>query len=47
VPLIAEMVNLPIPPAYPALPFSPDQRRKRLFAALRDGSSAPPDCGRW
>ena len=34
VPLIAEMLNLPIPEKYPPLLFSPDQRRKRLFAAL-------------
>jgi class 3 adenylate cyclase/tetratricopeptide (TPR) repeat protein len=34
VPLIAEMLNLPIPPRYPPLMFAPDQRRKRLFAAV-------------
>jgi len=34
VPLIAEMLDLPIPATYPPLLFSPDQRRKRLFAAL-------------
>ena len=33
VPLIAELLDLPIPEKYPPLPFSPDQRRKRLFAA--------------
>jgi class 3 adenylate cyclase/tetratricopeptide (TPR) repeat protein len=34
VPLIAEMLNLPIPERYPKLMFAPDQRRKRLFAAV-------------
>ena len=34
VPLIAELLDLPIPEKYPPLPFSPNQRRKRLFAAL-------------
>lgn len=34
VPLIAEMLNLPIPDKYPALLFAPDQRRKRLLADL-------------
>jgi len=34
VPLIAEMLNLPIPEKYPPLMFAPDQKRKRLLAAL-------------
>jgi len=34
VPLIAEMLNLPIPEKYPPLIFAPDQKRKRLLAAL-------------
>ena len=32
VPLIAEMLNLPIPEKYPPLMFAPDQKRKRLLA---------------
>ena len=34
VPLIAEMLNLPVPQKYPPLIFSPEQRRKRLLAVL-------------
>ena len=34
VPLIAEMLNLPIPQKYPPLLFAPDQKRKRLLATL-------------
>ncbi|MGA7873993.1 MAG: AAA family ATPase [Candidatus Binatus sp.] len=34
VPLIAEMLNLPIPQKYPPLLFAPDQKRKRLLANL-------------
>ena len=34
VPLIAEMLGLPIPDKYPALVFAPDQRRRRLLANL-------------
>jgi predicted ATPase len=34
VPLIAEMLGLPIPDEYPPLVFAPDQRRRRLLATL-------------
>ena len=34
VPLIAEMLNLPVPDKYPALMFAPEQKRKRLLANL-------------
>jgi len=34
VPLIAEMLNLPVPEKYPPLMLAPDQKRKRLLAAL-------------
>jgi len=34
VPLIAEMLNLPVPEKYPPLLFAPDQKRKRLLANL-------------
>ncbi len=34
VPLIAEMLNLPIPQKYPPLMFAPDQKRKRQLADL-------------
>lgn len=34
VPLIADLLGLPVPPAYAPLDFAPDQRRKRLLAAL-------------
>jgi class 3 adenylate cyclase len=34
VPLIAEMLNLPIPEKYPPVMFAPDQKRKRLLANL-------------
>ena len=34
VPLIAEMLNLPIPTKYPPLMFAPDQKRRRLMANL-------------
>ena len=34
VPLIAELLNLPIPAKYPLLTFTPDQQRKRLLANL-------------
>jgi class 3 adenylate cyclase/tetratricopeptide (TPR) repeat protein len=34
VPLIAEMLNLPIPEKYPPVLLAPDQKRKRLLAAL-------------
>ena len=33
-PLIAEMLGLPIPDKYPPLVFAPDQRRRRLLANL-------------
>jgi class 3 adenylate cyclase/tetratricopeptide (TPR) repeat protein len=33
-PLIAELLNLPIPDRYPPLMFAPDQRRRRLLANL-------------
>src|SRR5215472_269264 len=33
-PLIAEMLNLPIPEKYPPLMFAPDQKRRRLLANL-------------
>jgi tetratricopeptide (TPR) repeat protein len=36
VPLIAEMLNLPIPEKYPPLMFAPDQKRRRLMANLAD-----------
>jgi class 3 adenylate cyclase/tetratricopeptide (TPR) repeat protein len=36
VPLIAEMLNLPIPEKYPPLLFPPDQKRKRLMANLAE-----------
>ena len=32
VPLIAGLLNIPVPSHYPKLIFSPDQRRRRLFA---------------
>lgn len=34
VPLISEMLDLPIPEKFPPLLFAPDQKRKRLFAVL-------------
>jgi predicted ATPase len=34
VPLIAEMLGLPIPDKYPPLVFAPDRRRRRLLANL-------------
>jgi len=34
VPLIAELLNLPIPDQYPPLMFAPEQRRRRLLANL-------------
>src|SRR5262249_27287799 len=34
VPLIADMLNLPIPEGYPPLTLAPDQRRRRLLANL-------------
>src|SRR5262249_4766055 len=34
VPLLAEMLNLPIPEKYPPLMFAPDQKRRRLLANL-------------
>jgi class 3 adenylate cyclase/tetratricopeptide (TPR) repeat protein len=34
VPLIAEMLDLPVPPSYPPPVFGPEQRRPRLLAAL-------------
>ena len=34
VPLLTELLGLPLPEKYPPLLFAPDQRRKRLFAAL-------------
>ena len=34
VPLISEMLRLPIPDKYPALMFAPEQKRKRLLANL-------------
>ena len=34
VPLIAEMLGLPLPDKYPSLVFAPDQRRRRLLANL-------------
>ena len=33
-PLIAELLDLPLTPKYAAVKFSPEQKRKRLFAAL-------------
>ena len=33
-PLIAPLLNLPIPPRYPPSPLSPEQRRRRLLATL-------------
>ena len=33
-PLIAEMLDLPIPERYPPIKLAPDQKRKRLLAAL-------------
>jgi predicted ATPase len=33
-PLIAELLNLPVPDRYRPLMFAPDQRRKRLLANL-------------
>jgi class 3 adenylate cyclase/predicted ATPase len=36
VPLIAEMLNLAIPHKYSPLAFAPDQKRKRLLAALAE-----------
>ncbi len=33
-PLIAELLDLPLSPSYAAVKFSPEQKRKRLFAAL-------------
>ncbi len=33
-PLIAELLDLPLPANYPPVKFSPEQKRKRLFAAL-------------
>jgi class 3 adenylate cyclase len=47
VPLIAELLNLPIPEKYPPLMFAPDQRRKRLLANLSAWSSTWPGCSRW
>ena len=34
IPLIAPLLNLPLPPRYPPSPFSPEQQRRRLLAAL-------------
>src|SRR5215469_6395665 len=34
VPLIAEILGLPVPDRYPALTFAPEQKRKRLLANL-------------
>ena len=34
VPLIAPLLNLPLPAKYPPSPFSPEQRRRRTLAAL-------------
>ena len=34
VPLVAELLGLPVPPTYAPLMLAPDQRRKRLLAAL-------------
>ncbi|HVN64508.1 MAG TPA: adenylate/guanylate cyclase domain-containing protein [Candidatus Binataceae bacterium] len=34
VPLIAEMLDLPVPEKFPPLLFAPDQKRKRLFSVL-------------
>ena len=34
VPLIADLLNLPVPPAYADLDMAPDQRRQRLLAGL-------------
>jgi predicted ATPase len=34
VPLVAEMLNLPIPEKYPPLMFAPEQKRRRLLANL-------------
>ena len=34
IPLIAPLLNLPLPPKYPPSPLSPEQQRRRLLAAL-------------
>ncbi len=34
IPLIAPLLNLPLPPRYPPSPLSPEQQRRRLLAAL-------------
>jgi class 3 adenylate cyclase/predicted ATPase len=36
IPLIAPLLNLQLPPKYPPLPLSPEQRRGRLLATLVD-----------
>jgi class 3 adenylate cyclase/tetratricopeptide (TPR) repeat protein len=36
VPLVAELVGLPIPAAYPPLTLGPEERRKRLMATLAE-----------
>ncbi len=36
VPLIAPLLNLPLPPEYPVSPLSPEQQRRRLLATLID-----------
>jgi hypothetical protein len=38
VPLIAEMLNLPVAAKYPPLMFAPDQKRRRLLANLAEGA---------
>jgi class 3 adenylate cyclase/tetratricopeptide (TPR) repeat protein len=35
-PLIAEMLNLPVPDSYPPLMLAPEQRRRRLLSTLAD-----------
>ena len=34
IPLLAPLLNLPLPPKYPPSPLSPEQQRRRLLAAL-------------
>ncbi len=34
IPLIAPLINLPLPPKYPPSPLSPEQQRRRLLATL-------------
>jgi predicted ATPase len=36
IPLVAPLLNLPLPPDYPPSPLSPEQQRRRLLATLVD-----------